>query len=151
GGVCGGGFVLKSRNRLACFGAREKGVCTNRLTIRRDEVEARVLDALQNKLLRRELFEEFCKEFTQEMNRLRMAARASVTAMERDLARVEAEIKRLIQSIKDGIPGTVLKEEAIRLEAQNTGKPLPPIGNWNETSSPDDDYLVQTMVVAGGI
>jgi site-specific DNA recombinase len=42
GGVCGGGFIMTGRNRLACFGAREKGTCDNRLTIRRDEVEARV-------------------------------------------------------------------------------------------------------------
>ncbi len=42
GGVCGAGFIMTGRNRLACFGAREKGTCDNRLTIRRDEVEARV-------------------------------------------------------------------------------------------------------------
>ena len=45
-GVCGAGFIMAGRNRLACFGAREKGTCDNRLTIRRDEVEARVLKAL---------------------------------------------------------------------------------------------------------
>src|SRR5438874_12696282 len=33
------------RNRLACFGARDQGRCDNLLTIRRDEVEARVLKA----------------------------------------------------------------------------------------------------------
>ena len=232
-GVCGSGFVLKSRNRLSCFGATDQGVCSNHLTIRRDEVEARVLHALQEKLLRRDLFEEFCKEFTQEMNRLRMAARAGVTAMEHELARVEVEIKKLIQSIKDGVPGTVLRDEAIRLEAQRTdlrarleravepppllhpnmadlyrekvtqlaralqheesraeaadalrglidaivltpqgdtlgielqgnlaamlkaaeaqkaGAPLPLLGNWNEQRSPNDDDLVQIMLVAG--
>ena len=232
-GVCGSGFVLKSRNRLSCFGASEKGTCTNHLTIRRDEVESRILRALQEKLLRRDLFEEFCQEFTHEMNRLRMAARASVSATEHELARVEAEIKKLIQSIKDGIPGTVLRDEAVRLEAQrndlrgrleraaepppllhpnmadlyrekvtqlarglehedsraeaaealrglieaivltpegealrielhgnlaamlkaaeaqNTGAPLPPLGNWGEQRSPSDDDLVQIMLVAG--
>ena len=52
------------------------GTCDNQLTIRRDEVEARVLAALQEKLLRQDLFEEFCDEFTREMNRLRMEHRA---------------------------------------------------------------------------
>src|SRR5574341_1409032 len=55
-------------NRLCCFGARDQGTCSNKLTIRRDEVEARVLKALQEKLLRQDLFEEFCDEFTREMN-----------------------------------------------------------------------------------
>jgi site-specific DNA recombinase len=45
------------------------------LTIRRDEVERRVLHAPQEKLLHRDLFEEFCDEFTREMNRLRMEHR----------------------------------------------------------------------------
>ena len=31
------------RDRLACFGARSRGTCTNRLTISRQEVEERVL------------------------------------------------------------------------------------------------------------
>ena len=59
-GICGAGYVLSYGNRLACFGARDHGTCTNRLTIKRDEVEGRVLAALKEKLLRQELFEEFC-------------------------------------------------------------------------------------------
>jgi hypothetical protein len=46
-GVCGAGFILGSANRLSCFGARDKGTCSNRLTIRREEVEARVLQAAE--------------------------------------------------------------------------------------------------------
>jgi hypothetical protein len=34
-------------------------------------------------------------------------------------------------------------------EAQKTGAPLPPLGNWEETRSPDDGDLVQIMLVAG--
>jgi site-specific DNA recombinase len=34
-------------------------------------------------------------------------------------------------------------------DAQRTGAPLPMLGNWNEKRSPDDDDLVQIMVVAG--
>jgi site-specific DNA recombinase len=117
-GVCGSGFVLKSRNRLSCFGAHDTGVCSNHLTIRRDEVEARVLHALQEKLLRRDLFEEFCQEFTREMNRLRMAARAGITAAEQELARVDAQIAKLIQALKDGVPASLVKDEPIALESQ---------------------------------
>ena len=55
--------------------ARDQGRCDNHLTIR-DEVEARVLKALQDKLLNQELFDEFCQGFTREMNRLRTEGRA---------------------------------------------------------------------------
>jgi hypothetical protein len=57
-GECGAGFIIGSANRLMCFGARDQGTCSNRLTIRRDEVEQRVLHALQEKLLRPDLFED---------------------------------------------------------------------------------------------
>src|ERR671936_811498 len=110
-GVCGAGFVVYSRNRLSCFGARAQGTCSNRLTIRRDEVEARVLQALQEKLLRQDLFEEFCDEFTREMNRLRMKHRASLSCAERELERVQKDIRRLIEEIKNGLTGPELKAE----------------------------------------
>jgi len=116
--VCGSGFVLKSRNRLSCFGAHDKGICTNRLTIRREEVESRVLKALEEKLLRRDLFEEFCEEFTRESNRLRMAARAGLTAMEHELGRAQTQITKLVQALKDGVPASVVKDELLALEAQ---------------------------------
>ena len=67
------------RDRLACFGARSRGTCTNRLTISRQEVEERVLVALRDKLMRRDLFEDFCREYVRELNRLRMEHRASLS------------------------------------------------------------------------
>jgi site-specific DNA recombinase len=110
-GVCGAGFIMAGRNRLACFGAREKGTCSNHLTLRRDEVEARVLKALQEKLLNQELFEEFCDEFTREMNRLRMQHRASLSAAEREIDRIEARRRKLIEMVMEGVAPSVVKDE----------------------------------------
>ena len=77
----------------------------------RDEVEARVLSALQEKLLRQDLFEEFCEEFTREMNRLRMEHRATLTAAEREIERIEVRRKKLVQSIMDGVPASEVRDE----------------------------------------
>ena len=38
-----------------------------------------------------------------------MAASASVTATERELGRVQAEIEKLIQALKDGVPASIVK------------------------------------------
>ena len=100
-GVCGSGFIMASANRLSCFGARYKGICDNRLTIRRDDVEARVLKSLQEKLLNTELFEEFCDEFTREMNRLRMEQRANLSSARREVARIGTRIKKLLNLMLD--------------------------------------------------
>ncbi len=110
-GECGAGFVVYYRDKLGCFGSRERGTCTNKLTISREEVEQRVLTALQEKLLRKDFFEEFCREFTKEMNRLRMEQRASLSGARRELERVKRDVQRLIQAIKDGLTGPDLKAE----------------------------------------
>jgi site-specific DNA recombinase len=110
-GTFGSGFIMASANRLSCFGARYKGICDNRLTIPRDEVEVRVLKALQDRLLNQELFEEFCEEFTREMNRLRMQHRADLTAAEREIERIEVRRKKLVESIMNGVPASEVKDE----------------------------------------
>jgi site-specific DNA recombinase len=98
-------------NRLACFGARDQGRCDNHVTVRRDEVEARVLRALRDKLLRQDLFEEFCDEFTREMNRLRMEQRASLSAAEREIDRIEVRRKKLIEMVMNGVAPSEVKDE----------------------------------------
>jgi len=115
---CGGGYVMYWRDRLACFGARSRGTCINRLTISRQEVEERVLVALREKLMRRDLFEDFCREYVRELNRLRMEHRASLSNGRQELVSVEREIRKLIQAIKDGVPALSIKDELVLLEAR---------------------------------
>jgi DNA invertase Pin-like site-specific DNA recombinase len=110
-GECGAGFIVHSREFLGCFGARDRGTCTNRLRISRLEVESRVLNALKTKLLRKDFFEEFCREFAKEMNRLRMEERAGLSGAKRDLERVKRDIKKVIEAIKNGFAGADLKAE----------------------------------------
>ena len=62
--------------------------CTNRRTIGRQEIESRVR-ILRDKLMRRDLFEEFCREYAKELKRLRMDHRAKVSQRRPELAVVE--------------------------------------------------------------
>jgi site-specific DNA recombinase len=117
-GECGAGFIVYSREQLGCFGTRDRGTCTNKLTISRLEVEAQVLGALQDKLMRKDLFEEFCREFAKEMNRLRMEQRAGLSSAKRDLERVKRDIKKVIDAIKAGYAGPELKAEMDDLQAR---------------------------------
>jgi site-specific DNA recombinase len=119
-GECGAGFIVHSREFLGCFGARDRGTCTNRLRISRLEVESRVLNALKTKLLRKDFFEEFCREFAKEMNRLRMEERAGLSGAKRDLERVKRDIKKVIEAIKNGFAGADLKAEWDALQERKT-------------------------------
>ena len=96
---CGGSYMKISKDLLGCGTARTKGTCTNRLNIRRDALEAAVLDGLRHHLMGPALFREFCEEFTREVNRLRMEERAGLTAIKTEATRIERELERLLNVI----------------------------------------------------
>ena len=101
-GCCGSGFTMASSNRLACAGARDRGTCENRLTIRRDEVEARVLKAMEDRLWNEELFEEFCTEFTRERNRLHGEAAAAAAAALQEQKAIDARLAQHMDWVATG-------------------------------------------------
>jgi len=85
---------MVSKNRLSCAGARDRGICRNRQTIRRDEVEARVLKAMEQRLWNDELFEEFTAVFVSERNRLHGEATASAANAAREQVEIEKQLAR---------------------------------------------------------
>ena len=109
-GCCGGGFSMISQSLLGCSTARNKNTCDNRLTIKREVVEQRILMALRERLMEPALFAEFCQEFTKEMNRLRMDATASLAVKRAELAKIERQLQKLLDAlIDDGDSRTIVK------------------------------------------
>lgn len=79
-----------------------------------------MLSALQDKLMRKDFFEEFCRDFAKEMNRLRMEQRASLNGAKRELDRVQRDIQKVIEAIRDGFAGADLKAEWNALQERKT-------------------------------
>ncbi len=117
-GACGGGYNLISGTLLGCATARNKGTCANRLNIRRDTLEAAVLDGLRDQMMEPALFKEFCDEFTREVNRLRMVGSASLEAKRAELPKIVRQIRGIIEAIKDGLYQSSMKAEMERLEGR---------------------------------
>ncbi len=63
-------------------------------------------------------FEDFCHEYVRELNRLRMEHRAGLSSARTELTRVEREIHKLVQAIKDGVSALSIKDELLSLEAR---------------------------------
>ncbi|QUD90691.1 recombinase zinc beta ribbon domain-containing protein [Phenylobacterium montanum] len=114
-GCCGGGYGMISKDQLGCSTARNKGTCDNRVNIRRDQLEARVLDALRHHLMDPALFKEFCEEFTRESNRLRMEARTDIDAAQAEIKRIEREVERLLDML---VKGTATGQAAAQVNAK---------------------------------
>lgn len=115
-GHCGGGMSIVAQGRYGCSTARNKGTCANRTTIAESEIEMRVLHALHSRLMDPALCEVFCDEYTRHLNAVRIAHNATRAQHQRELEKVERGIKKLIKSIMDGVPGHLLKDEAIELD-----------------------------------
>lgn len=116
---CGGGYSAISATLIGCSTARNKGTCDNRINIRRDELESRVLNALRTKLVDPELFAHFCEVFTQEMNRLRMEGRAGIASAEAELAKVNRELEKILDLyLSDALSVDMVKERSKKLEAR---------------------------------
>ncbi len=63
-GVCGGGAATWNRNVIGCINRRNKGTCDNALTIKREGLEALVLDGLEKHLMDPEHTKIFCEHYT---------------------------------------------------------------------------------------
>ncbi len=113
---CGGGFTVSSRDTLRCFNNASRGNCTNSRTITRQELEARVLRAMRERFFETGAFEEFCRAFTEELNRLRMEQRARLSTARRDLERVKREMQQVVEAIKAGFAPSELKAEMEALQ-----------------------------------
>jgi site-specific DNA recombinase len=119
-GVCGGGFSKISSAHFGCSAARNKGptVCANLRTIRRDELENTVLDALRERLMDPELFKEFARSFVAEWNRLQATVTADHDARRVELDRTRLQIDRLVDAIAEGTPAAAVRDRLAALEVR---------------------------------
>jgi hypothetical protein len=115
-GVCGGGYSKISADLFGCSTARNKGTCSNRLNIRRDQIEAIVLDGLKTRLMDPALFKVFAEEFVAEVNRVRGHESARAEQLKRELEGTDKRIRRIVEAIAEGVPARSLKDELIALE-----------------------------------
>jgi DNA invertase Pin-like site-specific DNA recombinase len=117
-GVCGSGFSKISEAHFGCSTARNKGetVCSNRLTIRRDALEATVMDGLRSRLMDPDLFKVFAQEFAAEWNRLQADAESALGWVRSEHQRVCRQIDRLVDALADGEPAARLTGKLKELE-----------------------------------
>ncbi len=117
-GCCGGGYSMISKDMLGCTNARTKGTCNNRLNIRRDTLEQSVLNGLDKHLMEPELYKEFCEEFTREVNKARMEARASLDSTTTEIKRIDRELDMLLDLILKGGAADRINAKMVALEAR---------------------------------
>ena len=116
-GLCGGGMtVVGEHGRLGCANYRERDTCTNRRTVLRSQILARVFVGLKDRLLAPELVETFVAEYVIEMNLANRNALSRRSKLEMELARVDRRIRTMVETIADTGGSRTLVEELRAIE-----------------------------------
>ena len=117
-GCCGGPYSLRGADRFACSNHISKGACSNSRTIPREELEARVLSGLKDRMMAPEIVEEAMRAYAEETNRLNRERRSSGDAWKVELVKVEKQIAQIVEAIADGMYHPSMKEKMTALEAR---------------------------------
>ncbi|WP_195706795.1 recombinase family protein, partial [Brucella sp. 10RB9213] len=119
-GCCEGPYSLRGADRFACSNHISKGACSNSRTIPREELEARVLAGLKDRMMEPEIVEEAMRAYAEETNRLNRERRASGDAWKAELVKIEKQIRGIIEAIKAGMFHESMKAEMDTLEERKT-------------------------------
>jgi DNA invertase Pin-like site-specific DNA recombinase len=117
-GNCGSPYAIVGRDAYGCSGHKNNGMCSNRRTISRKELQARVIGALRGPLLDPKLVEGAISVFTEEMNRLNREWLSTYDSRQKTLLEVQRKIKNLTAAILDGGYTRSLIAQQQELEAQ---------------------------------
>jgi hypothetical protein len=115
-GCCGAGYTLMNKSKYGCSASRNRGTCSNRQLIARDEIEERVLAGLRERLLHPDLIAEFVAEYQREWNRLQQDETAARVSVERELADVTRKITQIIDAIENGMFHPTMKDRMTDLD-----------------------------------
>lgn len=115
-GCCGGRISMVMSDRYACRNHLRKGICNNARTIRRDEIETRVLAGLKEKLVSSEAVAEAVCAYAKETNRLNRDRRAQADMNQKALQKVDRAITAIMAPIEDGMYQSSMKARMAELE-----------------------------------
>ncbi|WP_296644921.1 recombinase family protein [Roseinatronobacter sp.] len=117
-GCCGAGYIMISATRYGCSAARNRGTCSNKKTIARKDVETRVLNGLQTRLMHPDLIREYITTWQQEMQTERQETLAARSDQERRLAKVRRDIENIVTAITEGMFHPSMKTKMDALEGE---------------------------------
>lgn len=117
-GVCGKNYAIVVADRYGCVGRHRRGACTNSRTIRRSELERRVLAGIADKLVSADKIEAAVAAYAEHVNSANREWRVHADADTRALTRIERAIGGIMAAIEDGMYQPTMKTRMAELEQE---------------------------------
>lgn len=119
-GVCGEAYTIIATDRYGCAAHKNKGTCANKATIRRIEIEGRVLTGLKDKLMAPDMVEEFTRTFHEELNKQTKKAAANQETDKKALKDTEKKLSGILSAIEQGAYSDALQKRLSELEVKKS-------------------------------
>jgi site-specific DNA recombinase len=115
-GECGGPMVIVDRYRYGCATAKDRGTCTSKLHVRRDDAEHALLATIREQLLT----EQSYRRYLAAVQRALKDSAPDTTTIERKLAAARKAQANVMAAIRAGIITPSTKAELLSAEAEIT-------------------------------
>lgn len=115
-GVCGGSYIVRTRDFVACSRRTNTGTCDNARDVSMGEIETRVLDALRQHLLAPEAVAIAVEAYRVERRRLAREHARDRAAIEREAGEIDRRIARIVAAIEAGGDAATLVGRLAELE-----------------------------------
>ena len=117
-GHCGGNYGIITRDRYGCLNRYRRGTCDNGHTIRRDDIEQRVLSGLTERLVSADRVAKAVRAYAEALNSQNRERRAQVEFDRKALEKIERGIAGIMAAIEDGMYQPAMKDRMEELERQ---------------------------------
>ncbi len=117
-GVCNGSYIVRDSKRLSCSAHQQKATCDNARTIKRVDLEARILAKLKILMARPAAIAAYVKEYHEAMRERQTKDAAHHREAEKRIRTNREKIARLVAAIEDGGDGKALAKRVAELEAE---------------------------------
>ncbi|QCB44337.1 hypothetical protein E5673_10190 [Sphingomonas sp. PAMC26645] len=116
--ICGSSYTISGKDYYRCAGQKERGTCTNTISVRKEPIETATLAILQSHLLSEEHARIFVEEFQREAARLvRLDSHADEAGQVRR-QQLEVELSNLTQNLLGGLVSPILMDMISHREAE---------------------------------
>ena len=119
-GKCGGGYTIVSTDRYGCANRKNRGTCNNSKTVKRQDIEGRVLSGLKNRLLEPKAISLFMDEYIALLKKAEIDNEFEQKGFKQELRKTETQIDAIIHAIEQGIITSTTRNRLLELEVQKT-------------------------------
>ncbi|MDN4634529.1 recombinase family protein, partial [Sphingomonas sp. PsM26] len=117
---CGSGYTISGKDYYRCAGQKERGTCSNTVSVRKGPLETATLSILQHKLLTEDHARLFADEFRREMARLSRTSTCKNQSVIERLSVVTREIDTLAVNMLAAVASPALLKLLADREAEKT-------------------------------